>query len=165
MKKFLKRFLVIMLVILVIIQFIRPAKNTSAGPWANDISSRYPIPDTVNKIFQVACYDCHSNNTRYPWYSNIQPVYFWLANHVKDGKAGLNFSEFATYSLRKQFNRFKGIASEVKDGGMPLPSYLWIHTDAKLSDDQKNMIITWANSMQDTLKAKYPVDSLVKKQG
>ena len=163
MKKFLRRFLIVMLVILVIIQFIRPAKNLSATSSATDISIKYPTPDSVLKILQVACYDCHSNNSRYPWYAAIQPVNFWMNGHIADGKSGLNFSEFAAYPIRKQYRRMDDLAKEVKEGGMPLPSYLWIHNDARLTDSQKNMLITWATSIHDDIKTKYPPDSLANK--
>ena len=164
MKKIIRRTLVILLVILVIIQFIRPSKNLSSSISPNDISKIYVVPDTIQKILQVTCYDCHSNNTRYPWYSKIQPVYWWLTSHINDGKGALNFSEFGAYSIRKQYNRLEGISNEVKDGGMPISPYLWIHHDADLSDSQKLMLRTWAMSIHDDIKSKYPADSLRKRK-
>ncbi len=163
MKKIVKNLLIILLVILVIIQFIRPAKNISLTKGPNDISSKYPVPDSVAQILKVACNDCHTDSTRYPWYSNIQPFYFWLNSHIKDGKRALNFSEFSSDKIRKQYNSFSKMSTEVKEGGMPLPSYLWIHSDAKLSDAQKAMISSWAMAQHDSIKAKYPPDSLKKK--
>jgi hypothetical protein len=163
MKKIFRRLLVILLVILILIQFVRPAKNLSAGPSSHDILTRYKIPDTLQKIFSVACNDCHSNNTRYPWYSKIQPVYWWLNNHIKDGKRSLNFSEFTGYPIRRQYNAFKEISKIVKEDGMPLSSYLWIHKDAILTRDQKGMIINWATAQYDSIRAKYPADSLLKR--
>ena len=162
MKKFLRRLFIILLVILVIIQFIRPKKNISPEKGPNDISTKYPIPDSLRQILSVACYDCHSNNTRYPWYSKIQPVYWWLNSHIQDGKNALNFSEFTSYRIRKQFISFKDISKLVKDDEMPLASYLWIHTDARFSDVQKNMLTTWAMAQHDSIQAKYPADSLAK---
>ncbi len=163
MKKIFKRILIALLIIFIAIQFIRPAKNRSEGISANDISTKYPVPDSVQAILKVACYDCHSNNTRYPWYAEIQPVAWWLNNHIKDGKRGLNFSEFTSYRIKKQFHRLDDINKQVKKNEMPLSSYTLIHTDAKLTEGQKLAIAAWATSIRDSIKAHYPPDSLVKK--
>lgn len=161
--KILKRILVVLLIIFIVIQFIRPAKNISTVSGPNDISTKYPVPDSVQAILKVACYDCHSNNTRYPWYAEIQPVGWWLSNHIKDGKRGLNFSEFTSYRIKKQYNRFDGINELVKKNEMPLSSYTIIHKDAILTDNQKLIIAKWTSDLEDTLKAHYPPDSLLKK--
>lgn len=163
MKKIFKRILIALLIIFIAIQFIRPAKNRSEGISANDISTKYPVPDSVQAILKVACYDCHSNNTRYPWYAEIQPVAWWLNNHIKDGKSGLNFSEFTSYRIKKQFHRLDDINKQVKKNEMPLSSYTLIHTDAKLTEGQKLAIAAWATSIRDSIKAHYPPDSLGKK--
>ena len=163
MKKIFKRILIALLIIFIAIQFIRPAKNRSEGISANDISTKYPVPDSVQAILKVACYDCHSNNTKYPWYAEIQPVAWWLNNHIKDGKSGLNFSEFTSYRIKKQFHRLDDINKQVKKNEMPLSSYTLIHTDAKLTEGQKLAIAAWATSIRDSIKAHYPPDSLVKK--
>ena len=163
MKKIFKRILIALLIIFIAIQFIRPAKNRSESISANDISTKYPVPDSVQAILKVACYDCHSNNTRYPWYAEIQPVAWWLNNHIKDGKRGLNFSEFTSYRIKKQFHRLDDINKLVKKNEMPLSSYTLIHTDAKLTEGQKLAIAAWATSIRDSIKAHYPPDSLVKK--
>lgn len=163
MKKIFKRILMALLIIFIAIQFIRPAKNRSEGISANDISTKYPVPDSVQAILKVACYDCHSNNTRYPWYEEIQPVAWWLNNHIKDGKRGLNFSEFTSYRIKKQFHRLDDINKLVKKNEMPLSSYTLIHTDAKLTEGQKLAIAAWATSIRDSIKAHYPPDSLAKK--
>jgi hypothetical protein len=109
---------------------------------------------------KTACYDCHSNNTRYPWYNNIQPVAWWLANHVRDGKRGLNFSEFTAYNIGKQYRKLDGINEEIKNGDMPLGSYTLIHKDAILSQQQKISIANWVTALRDSIKAQYPADSL-----
>ena len=163
MKKIFKRILMALLIIFIAIQFIRPAKNRSEGISANDISTKYPVPDSVQAILKVACYDCHSNNTRYPWYAEIQPVAWWLNNHIKDGKRGLNFSEFTSYRIKKQFHRLDDLNKQVKKNEMPLSSYTLIHTDAKLTEGQKLAIAAWATSIRDSIKAHYPPDSLAKK--
>ena len=151
------------MIIFIDIQFIRPEKNTSAGISANDISTKYTVPDSIQAILKVACYDCHSNKTRYPWYNQIQPVAWWLNNHIVDGKRGLNFSTFTAYRIKKQFHRLDDIDELVKKNEMPLSSYTLIHTDAKLTDRQKQALYNWTETLRDTIKAHYPADSLLKK--
>lgn len=92
-----KKILYVLIAALVIIQFIRPKQNVSAGPFTNDVSTKFAVNDNVASILKQSCYDCHSNNTVYPWYANVQPVTWWLQDHVNEGKKELNFSEFATY--------------------------------------------------------------------
>jgi len=149
----LKKALLVLLFILVVIQFIRPAKNISNSVSANDITLHYPVPDTVLSIIKTSCYDCHSNTTAYPWYNNIQPVAWWLNNHVKEGKRELNFSEFASYTFKKQGKKMKSLEREIKEDGMPLDSYLWIHHNALLSPGQKDLLTNWADSLQKTIMA------------
>jgi len=146
-----KKLLLLLLIVLVVIQFIRPAENHSGKLSKNDITLHYTVPDTVLAILKTSCYDCHSNNTRYPWYNRVQPVAWWLSSHVKDGKRELNFSEFASYPLAKQAKKLKNTVKQIKGGGMPLNSYLWIHKDAKLEEGQKDTLIQWANSLQQTI--------------
>ena len=125
------------------IQFFRPARNFNAAVLPEDITQTVHVPDSVMNLLKNSCYDCHSNNTRYPWYANVQPVAWWLNSHVTDGKRELDFSEFGNYTLRRQQNKFKGINNEVKSGDMPLSSYTLIHTTAKLNAAEKKMIADW----------------------
>ena len=141
---------------LVFIQFIHPAKNVDTTTTPQDITIMYPMPDSVHVILQKACYDCHSNTTRYPWYNNVEPVAFWLNNHIKEGKQHLNFSEFGSYPVAKQVKRLKNTAKEVEEGGMPLNSYLWIHKDAVLTPAEKNMVISWANGLAQRISMQAP---------
>lgn len=164
MKKIFKTLGYILLVVLVVIQFIRPAKNINTIDANKQISAVMPVPQNVQTILTKACNDCHSNNTVYPWYSNIQPVAWWLSDHIKDGKKHLNFDEFASYSLRKQYHKMEETIDMVKGGEMPLESYTIIHGDAKLTQDEKVAITSWAQSVMDSMKRKYPIDSLVKKK-
>ena len=146
-----KKILLFLLFVLVVIQFIRPSENHSSSLSKNDITLHYPVPDTVLAILKTSCYDCHSNNTHYPWYNRVQPMAWWLNSHVREGKRELNFSEFASYPLAKQAKKLKNTVKQVKGGGMPLDSYLWIHKDAKLEQGQKDTLIQWANSLQQTI--------------
>jgi len=163
MKK-LKRILLVLAVIFIIIQFFRPARNISEVNPVHEVTAAVAVPSDVQNMLRTSCYDCHSNNTRYPWYINIQPAAWFMNNHIKEAKRGLNFSEFATYPLRRQYRRMNDIIENVNDGEMPLPSYLLIHTDAKLSTEQKDKLVAWANATIDFMKAKYPADSLLSKR-
>lgn len=164
LKKIFKRFFLFLLFAFVIIQFIRPAKNKAEGVGKNDISTIYPVPEDVQSILKTSCYDCHSNNTVYPWYAEVQPVAWWLNGHIKDGKKDLNFSEFAGYRIRRQYKKLEEINELVKKNEMPLDSYLWIHKNAKLNEQQKLTLASWVQSVRDTIKANYPADSLVRKK-
>lgn len=163
MTRILKRVLIVLLIIFIVIQFFRPQKNKSESISANDISTKYAVPDSIRHILKVACNDCHTNNTRYPWYAEIQPLAWWLNNHVVDGKKDLNFSEFTKYRIRKQYRKLEEINDLVKENEMPLASYTWIHRDAVLSSQQKLAIAAWSSSIRDSIKANYPPDSLLKK--
>jgi hypothetical protein len=121
----------------------------------------YPIPGDVKTILVKACNDCHSNNTTYPWYSQIQPVAWWLDDHIQEGKKHLNISEFASYRLRKQYHKMEEVEEMLADGAMPLESYTYIHKDAKLTKEEKDKVIAWSKAIRDTMEAKYPMDSLV----
>lgn len=164
MKKILRRSFQVLLLAFIIIQFFRPTKNRSEGISENDITKKYKVPMDVLDILQTSCYDCHSNNTKYPWYAEIQPVAWWLNSHIKDGKRGLNFSEFVSYRIKKQYKRLADINEQIKDDEMPLNSYLWIHRYAKLNEQQKLTITNWANALRDTIKANTPPDSLIMKK-
>ena len=96
-----KKILLGLATVFVLIQFIRPEKNNS-NIQTNHIANKYMMPLEVKEIFAKACDDCHSNNTRYPWYSNFQPVAWWLDDHVKDGKRHLNMSELGARRINLQ---------------------------------------------------------------
>lgn len=162
--KIVKKILLVLLFLFIAIQFIRPAKNQSTEISANHIYNVYTTGDNVKTILDKACNDCHSNNTKYPWYAAIQPVAWWLNDHIEDGKKHLNFSEYGAYNLRRQYHKMEEVIDEVKEGEMPLSSYTIIHSNAKLTADEKAALTGWAQSIMDTMKAKYPMDSLVKKK-
>lgn len=162
--RIIKRILVSLIAIFAIIQLIRPTKNISDGPSPNDISAKYRVPQDVQSLIHTSCYDCHSNGTRYPWYAEIQPVGWFLNDDVQEGKKELNFSEFSSYPVRRQYIKLQDIIEQVTEEKMPLPAYLLMHSDAKLSQEKKDRVIAWANAMQDTIRAKYPPDSLARKR-
>ena len=147
---------------MILVQFFQPNKNNS-NDQTYDISNSYEIPHEVNQLLQTSCNDCHSNETTYPWYANIQPMAWWIDDHIKDGKSDLNFSEFTKAPIAIQNHKFEEIIEEVDEYEMPLASYtyLGLHSEANLSDDQRKIIIDWAKAQMRLLKEKYPADSLV----
>ncbi len=160
----LKKILLFLLIALIVIQFVHPQRNKSDEAQANYIGNIHAIPEEVKSILTKACMDCHSNNSRYPWYTNFQPFDWWISGHINDGKKELNFDEFTNRSLRYQYHKLEETIKMVKEDEMPLNSYLWIHKDAKLTQDEKSKLINWADGIMDTMKAKYPADSLLRKK-
>lgn len=148
-----RKILLALLLVLVAIQFIRPAPNRSSQPMQGDIASLYQIPLGVHTLLKNSCYNCHSNNTSYPWYANVQPFGWLLADHIRDGKAELNFNEFAGYSQRRRISKLKAVQNSIKDGSMPLPSYTWLHSDARLSKENKELMIQWTTRTIDSLSS------------
>ena len=142
-----KRLLLIILVLFILIQFIKIEKNDSKNEM-NAISTVMEIPVEVNKIIQTSCLDCHSNSTKYPWYSEIAPTSWYLAQHVKEGKENLNFSEWAAYNKDQQEHILKDIKEVLNEREMPLKSYLLIHKEAKLTENQYQILYDWANAIK-----------------
>lgn len=158
-----KKLFLLLVVVLIVIQFFRPEKNIHAGTHANNITKVIAVPSEVGKILKTSCYDCHSNNTEYPWYASVQPVAWWLNHHIEEGKKEVNFDEFANYLVRRQYKKLEEINEQVKEDEMPLGSYTLIHKDAVLSKDQKLAIANWVTGAMDNLKSRYPADSFLKK--
>jgi hypothetical protein len=144
----LKKILIGLLVVLVIVQFIRPERNQAAGQETNHLAAVYPMPAEVTQVWKKACNDCHSNYSNYPWYTNIQPVGLWMGNHIDEGKEHFNISEFGNYSPKKQAHKMEEVAEMIEEGEMPLNSYTWMHQDAKLTKEEKEVLVTWAKSLQ-----------------
>ena len=136
------------------IQFIRPARNSSGQVLPTEISNCFPIPAKVQALLKTACYDCHSNNTAYPWYANVEPIGWMLNNHIQKGKKELNFSEFGSYSMRRKLSKLKSIASQIRDNEMPLSSYTLIHKNAMLTKEDKTLIISWVQQSIDSCTSK-----------
>lgn len=149
------KILIGILIVLIVIQFIQPDRNENKRILDSDISHVVTIPSSIQDRLKTSCYDCHSNHTDYPWYSNVQPIGWWLAHHIKEGKAELNFNEFSSYSKRRQLSKLKAISESIKDGSMPLSSYTLIHQSAKLSAEDKRMITDWAENAKDSLTKIY----------
>lgn len=164
MKRMLKITLIILLVALIIIQFIKPLNNAGEEIAENQITAKYPLPENVQQILKTSCYDCHSNTTHYPWYSRVQPVAWFLNNHIVEGKRELNFSTFSTSSASRRYKKFKEIGEQLKTGEMPLYSYTVLHRNAVLSADEKTATENWAANSMKEMEAEYPPDSLQRKK-
>ena len=152
--KRIKKVLLATCIVFLAIQFIQPAKNSNNQVEATDISKTIPVPESVQAILKNACYDCHSNNTNYPWYAYIQPAGWLLSSHIAEAKGKLNFNDFGNLSTRRQISKLDGIANSIKDDVMPLASYKMMHTNARLSTNEKELLIKWAQQSQDILSAK-----------
>ncbi len=158
----LKKIGLVLLIALVVIQFFRPEKNES-NDLTYDIATMYEVPDEVDEILRVSCNDCHSNKTKYPWYAEIQPVGWWLNDHVEDGKRHLNFSELTKRPIAIQNHKFEETVEMVEEKEMPLESYTYfgLHPEANLTDAQRQVLIKWAKEQMAFLADNYPADSLV----
>jgi hypothetical protein len=146
--KVLKKILLLLLIVFVIAQFFGPEKNegdlASVEPFLKETNP----PEDVKLILQSTCFDCHSNHTRYPWYNTVTPVNYWLNSHIQEGKEHFNISEWEGASLKKRDHKFEELIEMVEEKKMPLPSYTWTHSDAKLSAKQIANVVAWAKQVR-----------------
>lgn len=143
-----------LLLVLGCLQFIRSPRNTGVTEGPQSIVAREKVPAGVRQILARACYDCHSNNTKYPWYAAVQPVAWWLNDHVREGKSELNFSEFAAYDTKRAVRKLQSVADEVHERHMPLKSYLLAHPEARLTDADVALVATWAEDLADEIESR-----------
>lgn len=132
---------VLVVAIVLVIQVIPVERNVSTVPPGQSFEKTEKVPANVAAILKVSCYDCHSNNTRYPWYSVLQPGAWFMARHIKKGKEELNFDEFNNYSKRRKKAKIKSIISQIEKDEMPLNSYRMMHGNARLSADEKKELL------------------------
>ena len=144
-----KKIILVIIVIIVIAQFFGPEKNQGDLSSINPFLEETNPPENVKAILKESCYDCHTDHTRYPWYNNITPVNYWLAIHVEDGKKHLNFSNWENMPVKRKDHKFEELIEMVEDKEMPLNSYTWIHTEAKLSDEQIKEVVGWAKKVRE----------------
>ena len=142
---------IIALVGFVGIQFIPTERNQSYTVPETDFMLVHNVPETIQKKLQVSCYDCHSNNTQYPWYNKIQPAAWFLEDHIKEGKAELNFNEWDSLSSRRKSSKLRSIIKQIESGEMPLDSYTLIHKDAKFSEAEAEELINFITQLKDSL--------------
>ena len=145
-KKLLKNLGLAILLVFIVAQFFGPELNdgdiASIEPFLEDTNP----PEDVKMILKTACFDCHSDHTRHPWYNNITPVNYWLADHIRHGKGDFNVSKWSEYSDKKKDHKLEELAEEVEERHMPLPSYTWTHSDAKLTDEQIEAVEEWVKT-------------------
>jgi hypothetical protein len=131
------------------LQLVRPEKNAGpAEPGPDSLVVRHGAPPEVRRLLEAACNDCHADRTRYPWYAEIQPVGWLLAQHVSDGKRALNLSNFGSLGEKAQSKRLQYMVDAMRDRDMPLKSYLLLHRDARLTEAEINAFASWAESVQ-----------------
>ena len=151
--KIVKKILLALLAIFIVAQFFGPEKNEGDIKSLETFITETNPSDEVHTILKQACFDCHSNVTKYPWYNSITPVNYWMDEHVRDGKKHLNFSDWSSYSLKKKEHKMDELHEEVEEKHMPLDSYTWMHGEAKLSQDQIDKVVAWAKQIQASYKA------------
>jgi hypothetical protein len=137
--------------VFVAIQFVRPEKTNPVINEATTIQAHAQVPSEVNTILQRSCGDCHSHQTRWPWYSRVAPVSWFVIDHVNHGRKHLNFSDWAKYDRREADEMLDGICKTTKSGLMPLSSYLLLHRDAKLTQADVKAICDWTEAERERL--------------
>lgn len=151
-KKIIKIILILLVLGFVAIQFFRIDKTNPQVNAADTMEATMNVPPDIQMILGRSCNDCHSNLTNYPWYTNIQPSGWFLRNHVDEGRRELNFSVWSTYNARRRSKKLEEICEQVQKGEMPLPSYLWIHWDAKLKEGEAQALCDWAKDEQSKIE-------------
>lgn len=142
----------ILVIVLVGIQLIPTKRNQSDTVPKTDFVIVNNPPASVIKTVQTSCYDCHSNNTNYPWYNKVQPIAWYLEHHINEGKVELNFNEWGNFSERRKKSKLRSIINQIKGNEMPLDSYTLIHKDAILSEESKSELIDYINLLKDELE-------------
>ena len=142
-----KKIIIALLVAFVIIQFFRIDTSNPPVNKGMDFLTIKNTPPELAKAIRTSCYDCHSNESVYPWYSNIQPVAWWLQDHIEEGRKELNFSTFSTYEPKRQAHKLEEAAEQIEKGDMPLESYALGHPEAKLTPEQQKNLIQYFRQM------------------
>ena len=146
--KIIKKLFLLLLIGFVIAQFFGPEKNLGDVQKIEPFLVETNPPETVKILLKESCFACHSDVTRYPWYNNITPVNFWMADHIKNGKKHFNVSNWEGNSTKRKDHKFEELIDMVQDKTMPLNSYTWMHADSKLSEDQIKLVIDWAKQVR-----------------
>jgi hypothetical protein len=147
MIKFLKILIIILVIALFALQVIPNKMPENAVAGKDDLIRSGLLPENISSMISTSCYDCHSNQTTYPWYSKVAPASWLLAKDIREGREDLNFSEWGSYSKRHQIGKLRKIKEEVKSGAMPLKKYLLIHRRSRLSPEQKEALAKWTEDM------------------
>lgn len=144
--KLAKRILTALLIALLLLQFWRPEKNVSTDNAVADFEAQAQPTSEVSMILQQNCYDCHSNNTVYPWYAEVAPISLWIDGHVEEGKEHFNVSDWSTWDLKKKDHKMDELIEEVEKGHMPEDSYTWMH--GNLTEEEKQKLIEWGKQVR-----------------
>lgn len=153
MKKGLRIAAIALLFTLLVIQLFPGQKpEVMADAASGDIHEELLIDQNVSYILRSACYDCHSNETVYPWYSGVAPISWLVLHDIKEGRGELNFSEWTSYDLERKHHKLEELIEEVEEGEMPMKIYTVMHRAADLTEEQKNEVISWARSEMARLK-------------
>ena len=140
--KTIKKILIILLLALVAIQLYRPEKNNAEYRDVLAFETDTKPSKDVKMILESKCYDCHSNKTEYPWYAEVTPFSFWIADHIKEGNEHFNVSKWETYTDKKRDHKLHELIEEIEEGEMPLNEYTWLH--GGITEKEKELVIAWA---------------------
>jgi len=138
----------VLLVVFVIMQFFRIDKNNPPTDVAQDFITLEKPPQAIATMVKNTCYDCHSNQTKYPWYTDIAPFSWWIKGHIDEGREHLNYSEWGTYKAKKKSHKFEEMAELVEGTEMPLITYVIMHSEAKMSDEERKAMVDWFKSKE-----------------
>jgi len=144
----LKRVILGLVFLFVLIQLFRIDKTNPEFDPSQDFIAVTNPPQEIATMLKAACYDCHSNETKYPWYSNVAPVSWWVKDHINEGRKELNFSLWGTFTEKRINHKLEEGYEKVGEGEMPLKSYLIIHDEARLTDGQRKQLADWLNSLR-----------------
>ncbi len=147
-----KKIIKLLAVAFILIQFFQIDKTNPPVDESQDFLKIHNPSSEIAQQIKASCYDCHSNETNYPWYTYVQPVGWWTKDHIDHGKKHLNFSEFGTYEAKKQSHKMEECYELIEKGEMPLKSYTLAHKDAVLDDATKQQLITYFKEMENKLK-------------
>ncbi len=146
----LRKIALALLVVFIAMQFYRPEKNISEGDVVAAFEAETMPNAAVKTILRQNCYDCHSNNTAYPWYAEVVPISYMIADHVEEGKEHFNVSDWAQWEVKKKDHKLDELIEEVEEGHMPESSYTWLH--GSMSDADVETLISWAKEARTKLK-------------
>ena len=141
-----------LLLIIIVIQFFRIDKTNPEVSLENDFIALTAPPEEISVILKSTCYDCHSNETNYPWYSNVAPISWWVKDHIDEGREELNFSKWGTFKAKRKDHKLEEAVEMLEDGEMPLDEYTWTHSEANLTSKQKEQLIDWFKTTRKTIQ-------------
>ncbi len=143
-----------LLIIVIVIQFFRIDKTNPEVTIANDFIEMTNPPEEITSMLKSSCYDCHSNESNYPWYSNVAPISWWVKDHIDEGRDELNFSEWGTFKAKRKDHKLEEAVEMLEEGEMPLNEYTWTHSEAKLTVEQKSVLVDWLKETRKAAKEK-----------